>query len=78
MDLRKLLDESEVAQRKAFLKSFVKKIVVDKNVVKLHCSIPLPLDGNRMETLGVLLIDTPSGDGVTIGRNFELAFSLTF
>jgi len=29
-DLRNILDESEVAQRKAFLKSFVKKIVVEK------------------------------------------------
>jgi len=34
MNLRKLLDENEVAQRKAFLRSFIKKIVVDKNIVK--------------------------------------------
>ena len=29
-DIRNILDESEVAQRKAFLRSFVKKIVVEK------------------------------------------------
>lgn len=78
MDLRKLLDESKVAQRKAFLRSFVKKIVVDKDIVKLYYGVPVPPDGKLMETVGVLPIDTPSGDRGTIGRTFELAFSLTF
>jgi hypothetical protein len=63
MDLRKLLDESEVAQRKAFLRSFIKKIVVDKDIVKLYYHVPVPPDGRRMETVGVLPIDTPSGAG---------------
>jgi site-specific DNA recombinase len=65
MDLRKLLDESEVAQRKAFLRSFIKKIVVDKDIVKLYYKVPVPPDGKRMETMGVLPIDTPSGEGGT-------------
>jgi hypothetical protein len=62
MDLQKLLDESEVAQRKAFLRSFVKKIVVENDTVKLHYHVPVPPDGKRMETVGVLPMDTPSGD----------------
>ena len=62
MDLRNLLEESEVAQRKAFLRSFVKKIVVDKAKVKLYYNLPVPPDGKKMETVGVLPIDTPSGD----------------
>lgn len=33
-DLRNLLDEGEVAQRKAFLRSFIKKIIVVKDMVK--------------------------------------------
>ena len=62
MDLRKLLDEIEVAQRRAFLRSFVKKIVVEKDIVKLYYNIPVPLDGKKMETVGVLSTATPSGD----------------
>ena len=60
-DLRNLLEESEVAQRKAFLRSFVKKIVVEKEKAKLYYNLPVPPDGRKVETVGVLPIDTPSG-----------------
>ena len=60
-DLRHLLEESEVAQRKAFLRSFVKKIVVEKERVKLYYNLPVPPDGKKIDTIGVLPIDTPSG-----------------
>jgi len=72
------LDESEVAQRKAFLRSFVKKIVVDKERVRLYYNLPVPPDGKKMETVGVLDTVHYGGDRVTIGRTFELAFALTF
>ncbi len=62
-DLRSLLDESDIAQRKAFLRSFVKKIVVEKEKVRLYYNLPVPPSGKRMEELGVLPIDTPSGAG---------------
>ena len=62
-DLRNILDESGVAQRKAFLRSFVKKIVVEKEKVKLYYNLPVPPDGRKMDTVGVLPIDTPSGAG---------------
>ena len=65
-DLRNLLDESEVSQRKAFLRSFVKKIVVDKEKVRLYYNIPVPPDGKKMETVEVLPIDTPSGPWGTV------------
>jgi site-specific DNA recombinase len=42
-DLSNILEESEVAQRKAFLRSFVKKIVVDKDKVKIFYNLPVPL-----------------------------------
>ena len=61
-DLRNILEESEVAQRKAFLRSFVKKIVVDKEKARLYYKLPVPPDGRRMEEVRVLPIDTPSGD----------------
>ena len=61
-DLQSLLDESDLAQRKAFLRSFVKKIVVEKGKVRLYYNLPVPPDGRRKEEVGVLPIDTPSGD----------------
>jgi site-specific DNA recombinase len=60
-DLQSLLGESGVAQRKAFLRSFVKKIVVEKEEVKLYYNLPVPPDGRKKEVVGVLPIDTPSG-----------------
>ena len=76
-DLRNILDESEVAQRKAFLRSFVKKIVVEKERVKLYYNLPVPPDGRKMETVGVLPIDTPSGAG-GIRTPYLLTASQTF
>ena len=67
-DLRNILDESEVAQRKAFLRSFVKKIVVEKERVKLYYNLPVPPDGRKTDTVRVLPIDTPSGPEGTIPR----------
>jgi hypothetical protein len=67
-DLRNILDESRVAQRKAFLRSFVKKIVVEKERVKLYYNLPVPPDGKKMDTVGVLPIDTPSGEEGTRTR----------
>jgi site-specific DNA recombinase len=63
-DLSNILEESEVAQRKAFLRSFVKKIVIEREEVKLYYNLPVPPDGRKKEreATGVLPIDTPSGD----------------
>ncbi|MEK7353883.1 MAG: recombinase family protein, partial [Chloroflexota bacterium] len=60
-DLRNLLEESEVAQRKGFLRSFVKKIVVEDDKAELYYNVPVPPDGKKAETIGVLPINTPSG-----------------
>ena len=72
-DLCNILDESEVAQRKAFLSSFVKKIVVEKERVKLYYNLPVPPDGRETDTVGVLPIDTPSGDRGTRTPNLCIA-----
>jgi len=39
--LRNLLGESEVAQRKAFLRSFAKRIVFEKEKVRLYSNPPV-------------------------------------
>ncbi len=40
----------------------MKKIVVEKERVKLYYNLPVPPDGRKIDTIGVLPIDTPSGD----------------
>ena len=37
-------------------------IVVDKNTVKLYYNIPVPPDGKRIETVGVLPVEPFGGD----------------
>lgn len=66
-DLSNILEESEVAQRKAFLRSFVKKIVIEREEVKLYYNLPVPPDGRKKkkEAAGVLPMVTPSGEAGT-------------
>jgi replication factor C small subunit len=52
------------------------KAMAEKEKVKLYYNLPVSPDGRKMDTVGVPPIDTPSGDRVTIGRIFELVFSL--
>ncbi len=53
-DLKQLLRESSIVERKAFLKSFVERIEVDNSEMKVIYSIPMPPDHPAMETVGVL------------------------
>jgi hypothetical protein len=79
-DLANILEESDIAQRKGFLRSFVKKIVIDKDKAILYYKAPMPPDSRRIETVGILPIVTPSGAEVSIGRtvrDFDLTFSLS-
>jgi site-specific DNA recombinase len=76
-DLRGLLQEADFTERKAFLHSFIKRIEVNKEQVTVYYKLPMPQDGKLKEQIGVLPIDTLGGAGVTIGRTFKLAFSLT-
>jgi site-specific DNA recombinase len=41
-DLKLLLCEAEITERKAFLRSFVKRITVDGNQVRIEYHLPLP------------------------------------
>jgi site-specific DNA recombinase len=64
-DLRGLLEESELTERRAFLRSFVNRIEVDKGQVTVHYKLPLPQDGKASEPCAVLPTATSSGPGGT-------------
>jgi site-specific DNA recombinase len=52
-ELRNLLNESSLAERKPFIKSFVKNITVTGNEVTLIYTPPLPQDSLTEEKLAV-------------------------
>ena len=60
-DLRNLLEEADLTERKAFIRSFVEQIEIDKEQVKLQYKLPLPMDG-RISKSEVLPIATFGGD----------------
>ena len=63
---RCLLDEGDFTQSKTFLRSFVKKIIVDGDRVKIEYRLPMPADGKMVMSLGVLPIER--GGGAEGGR----------
>jgi len=76
-DLKSLLEESDITERKAFLRSFIKRIEINRDRVIVYYHLPLPRGEKGKVAAEVLPIDTFGGAGVTIGRTFELSFSLT-
>jgi hypothetical protein len=62
-DLRNLLEEADFIQSKTFLRSFVKKVIINGDKAKIQYRLPMPPDGKRTQTTGVLPIDTPGGPG---------------
>lgn len=53
-DLRNLLEESSLTERKSFVRSFVKEVKVTGDEVLLTHTIPLPPQGISEERVGVL------------------------
>ena len=53
-DLRNLLNESSLTERKAFIRSFVKEVQVTGDEVLLTYTMPLPPQGISQERVGVL------------------------
>ncbi len=62
-DLRGLLEEADFTQSKTFLRSFVKRIVIDSDKAKIQYHLPMTPDGKKIQSVGVLPIETPSGAG---------------
>ena len=61
-ELRDLLTESSIAERKSFIKSFVKEVVVTGDKAELKYTIPLSSDGPLAEDLEVPHIVRFGGD----------------
>ncbi len=76
-DLRGLLEESDFTERKAFLRSFIKRIEVNKEQITIHYHLPLPQGDKERVTLEVLPIDTLGGAG-GIRTPYLLTASQTF
>ena len=64
-DLRGLLEEAGFTERKAFLRSFIKRIEVNKEQVTVHYNLPIPQGMPSSEQVGVLPIETLGGEGGT-------------
>ncbi len=64
-DLRALLEEADIVERKSFLRSFVRRIDVNQGHVIVHYTLPMPPDGNASNEVGVLSTVTPGGEGGT-------------
>jgi len=75
-DLRSLLKEANFTGRKAFLRSFIKRIEVSRNQIKVYYNLPIPQDEKTKAQAEVLPIDTLGGAECTIDRTFSLAFNL--
>jgi hypothetical protein len=75
-DLRNLLEEVEFTEKKAFLRSFIKQIIVNKKQVTIQYNLPMPTHGKIKAETEVLSIETYGRPKLTIGRTFELAFTL--
>ena len=61
-DLKSLLGEADFTESKAFLRSFIKRIVLDGENATIHYNLPMPPDGKKKQSVGVLPIDTLGGD----------------
>ena len=61
-DLRALLNQANLTERKAFLCSFIKRIEVNKKQVTVHHNLPIPQGMPSSEQVGVLPTETLGGD----------------
>jgi hypothetical protein len=59
-DLKEFLDESNIFERRAFLRSFVESIDVDDHQIALNYTLPLPPENAKQEAFSVLGI-VPTG-----------------
>ena len=76
-DLKSLLEESDFAESKAFLRSFIKKIVISGEKATIYYNLPMPPDRKKKEQIGVLPIVTLGGAG-GIRTPYLLTASQTF
>ena len=61
-DMGSLLEETGFTESKTLLRSFIKRIVINRDRATIHYNLPMPPDGKRKQSVGVLPIDTLGGD----------------
>ena len=61
-DLKSLLKEADITESKAFLRSFIKRIEVNKSEAVIHYNLPVPPHRSDMQSAAVLPIDNYGGD----------------
>ncbi|GAJ16076.1 unnamed protein product, partial [marine sediment metagenome] len=76
-DLKALIEESDIAERKSFLRSFIKRIEINRNEVVVHYHLPLPQNEKGERVREVLPMVTPGGAG-GIRTPYLLTASQTF
>ncbi len=77
-DLAQLLNEAEATERKAFLRSFVRRVEIEATEVTMRYVLPMPNDeGRRLET-EALPTARSGGARVTKDRTFSIAFPIHF
>ncbi len=76
-DLRSLLEETGFTESKTFLRSFIKRIVINGENATIHYNLPMPPDGKKKQSVRVLPIDTLGGAG-GIRTPYLLTASQTF
>ena len=64
-DLKVLLEEADFTERKAFLRSFIKRIEVNERQIVVHYNLPLPQGKKMKGEVEVLPFVTPGGAGGT-------------
>jgi hypothetical protein len=69
--------KADFAERKVFLRSFIKRIEVNQKQVTIHYNLPMPQDERSKERAEVLPIDTLGGAG-GIRTPYLLTASQTF
>jgi site-specific DNA recombinase len=62
-DLKNLLQEANITESKAFLRSFIKRVEINNRQAVIHYNLPVPLYRSEKQSTEVLPIDTPGGAG---------------
>jgi hypothetical protein len=73
---RNLLSESELLEKKSFVKSFVKEMKATGDEVLVTYTLPLLPKGVSEEKLSVLPSVNHGGRSCTVARTFEVILSL--
>ena len=76
-DLKALIEESDITERKAFLRSFIKRIEINGDNAVVYYHLPLPQDEKGERVPEVLPMVTPGGAG-GIRTPYLLTASQTF